>query len=159
MTQVISATDRHAVPCMKQFTSMKNAILILPALVLALLLNGCVSSGLTASSHITNVQITEPNFRVIATNVTGEASSKGIIGMSYGVGIAGTQLALIPLTEERMLYRIAIRNLWTDFESKNGPIANRRLALVNVRYDSESLNLILYTKITTAIVADVVEFE
>lgn len=133
----------------------KNIIIIL----LALAAGGCASTGLTASSHVTNVQLTSPNFKVIATNVQGEASAKGVLGVSYGFGVATSQLAIIPLTEDRMLYRNAIRNFWSNFEAKNGAIAGRRLALVNVRYDSESTNLILFTKVTTIVVADVVEFE
>lgn len=132
---------------------------MLSAFAVVILMNSCASSGLTASSHVTNVQLTNANFKVIATNVTGEASAEAVLGVSYGVGIATTQLSLIPLTDERMLYKNAIKNLWADFETKNGPTANRRLALVNVRYDSEALNLLVYTKVTTAIVADVVEFE
>lgn len=138
---------------------MKKRMFILPAFVVLILMSSCASSGLTASSHVTNVQLTNANFKVIAINVTGEASSEAILGVSYGVGLATTQLSLIPLTDERMLYKNAIKNLWADFETKNGPTGNRRLALVNVRYDSEALNLFVYTKVTTAIVADVVEFE
>lgn len=138
---------------------MKKRIFVLAAFAVLMLMSSCASSGLTASSHVTNVQLTNANFKVIAINVTGEASSEAILGVSYGVGLATTQLSLIPLTDERMLYKNAIKNLWADFETKNGPTGNRRLALVNVRYDSEALNLFVYTKVTTAIVADVVEFE
>ncbi len=128
-------------------------------LSLVLLLGSCASAGLTASSHITNVQLTNPNFRVVATNVSGEATSKGVLGVSYGLGMASVQLAVIPLTENRKLYQSAIRNFWSNFETTHGPVAGKRLALVNVRYDSESLNLFLFTKVTTVVVADVVEFE
>jgi hypothetical protein len=124
-----------------------------------LLLGSCASAGLTASSHITNVQLTNPNFRVVATNVSGEASSKAVLGVSYGLGVASVQLAIIPLTENRKLYQSAIKNFWSNFEASHGPVAGKRLALVNVRYDSESLNLLLFTKVTTVIVADVVEFD
>lgn len=138
---------------------MKHTLFGVTALALTLILNGCASTGLTASSHVTNVQLTNPNFRIIATNVSGEASSKAILGVSYGLGMATTQLALIPITEDRMLYRVAMKNLWSNFATANGSASNRKLALVNVRYDSESLNLILYTKVTTVVVADVVEFQ
>lgn len=126
---------------------------------LSLLFAGCGSTGLTASGHVTNVQLTNPNFRVVATNVSGEASSEAVLGISYGFGMSTTQMALIPLTKDRMLYKTAMRKLWSGFEASNGAIANRRLALVNVRYDSESLNLFFYTKVTTVVVADVVEFQ
>ena len=159
MMHVIFKLHQHTVLAKETFTLMKKTIFILPAFVIAILMSSCASSGLTASSHVTNVQLTNANFKVVAINVTGEASSEAIIGVSYGVGLATTQLSLIPLTDERMLYKNAIRNLWADFETKNGPTGNRKLALVNVRYDSEALNLFLYTKVTTAIVADIVEFE
>lgn len=127
--------------------------------LMAFVLSGCASTGLTTSSHLTNVELREPNFRIVATNVTGEASSEGIFGVSYGLGIATSQIALIPLTDDRMLYKTAIQRLWQNFEAANGSAVNRKLALVNVRYDSESLNLFFYTKVTTVIIADVVEFE
>lgn len=138
---------------------MKKIALILISLTAIIFLNGCASTGLTASSHLTNVQLTNPNFRLIATNISGEATSKGVLGVSYGLGMATTQLALIPLQDDRMLYKTAMKDLWLNFEATNGPVANRRLALVNVRYDSDALNLFFYTSVTTAIVADVVEFE
>jgi hypothetical protein len=58
-----------------------------------------------------------------------------------------------------MLYKTAIQNLWATFEAAHGKAENRRLALVNVRYDSESVNIFFYTKVTTVVVADVVEFQ
>lgn len=133
--------------------------LLIPLAALSLFIGGCASSGLTASSHVTNVQLNTANFRVVATNVAGQSSASGVLGVSFGVGIGTAQLALIPLTEDRLLYKQAISQLWANFEKLNGPVVGRRLALVNVRYDSESLNLVLYTKITAVIVADVVEFQ
>jgi hypothetical protein len=136
---------------------MKKLLISLAAL--SLVAGGCASSGLTASSHVTNVQLNTTNFRVVATNVVGQSSASAVLGVSFGVGIGTAQLALIPITEDRMLYKQSISDLWANFEKTNGPVVGRRLALVNVRYDSESLNLILYTKITSVIVADVVEFQ
>lgn len=139
---------------------MRNISLLTILLVsLGLLFGGCASTGITASSHITNIQLGGPNFRIVSTNVTGEASSRALFGVSYGLGVAATQLALIPLDSERTLYKKAISTLWTTFETENGPVEGRKLALVNVRYDSESINTFFYTKVTTVIVADVVEFE
>ena len=125
----------------------------------SIILHGCGSSGLTASSHLTNVQLATPNFRIVATNVSGQASKEALLGVSFGLGMASTQLALIPLTEDRMLYKKAMQELWANYEAKNGTAANAKVALVNVRYDFESLNLFLYTKITTVVVADIVAFE
>ena len=133
--------------------------LLIRAFSLLLLASGCASSGLTASSHVTNVQLNNPNFRVVATNVTGQASASGALGISVGIGLGTTQIALFPLGGDRALYKQAVKELWSNFEKSNGPVAGRRLALVNVRYDSESINLFVYTRITNVIVADVVEFE
>lgn len=144
--------------CMK-FHLMKKTTLSILVVSFGLLVAGCASTGLTASSHITNVQLTNPNFRIVATNISGEASADGILGVSYGLGLATTQLVIIPLADDRMLYKNAMQNLWANFEKVHGPAANRKLALVNIRYDSESLNLFFYTKVTTAVVADVVEFQ
>ncbi|ELR71897.1 hypothetical protein C900_02136 [Fulvivirga imtechensis AK7] len=108
---------------------------------------------------MTNVELREPNFKIVATNVSGEASSGAVFGVSYGLGMATTQVALIPLSNNRLLYKTAMQNLWNNFESANGKPVDRKLALVNVRYDSESLNLFFYTKVTTVVVADVVEFQ
>lgn len=126
---------------------------------LALYLSGCAATGLSASSHLTDVQLGSANFQLVATNVSGEASASAILGVSYGFGMATTQMALIPLDKDRMLYKRAMENLWSNFEAAHGAAANRRLALVNLRYDSESLNTFFYTRVRTAVVADVVEFQ
>ncbi|HEY9489761.1 MAG TPA: DUF6567 family protein [Chryseosolibacter sp.] len=123
------------------------------------LFGGCASSGLTVSSHLTNVQLGNPNFKVIATSITGEGSSRALLGISVGLGFGTSQLALIPLDKNRLLYGTAMKTLWANFETAHGPVANRRLALINMRYDSDALNLFFYTKLTTVLVADVVEFE
>ena len=57
-----------------------------------------------------------------------------------------------------MIYGDALKNLWDNFRKKHGETKNRDLALVNVRYDTEALNLLVYTKPTVAVRADVVEF-
>jgi len=139
--------------------TMKSYLWIVTLLGAASLLTGCAASGLTASSHLTNVELSDGNYRVVATNITGQASSKGIVGISVGFGMGGSQMSLIPLTEDRMLYKRAMQDLWNNFEERHGAPANRRLALVNVRFDSESLNLLLYTRLNTVIIADVVEFD
>lgn len=124
----------------------------------AYVLTGCASSGLTMSSHLTNVELADDNFRIVATSISGEASSKAILGVSFSIGAGTSQFALIPLTEDRMLYKRAMEQLWENYEERHGDPTRKRLALVNVRFDSESLNLLLYTKVTTVVVADVVEF-
>jgi hypothetical protein len=138
---------------------MKKTLSILSFIVVAALLGGCASTGLTASTHLTNVGLSNNNYRIVATNVSGEASSDGIFGASLGVGMGAAQYSLIPLTPDRTLYKIAMQNLWTNFEAKNGSAVDRTLALTNLRYDSESFNLFFYTKLKVVVIADVVEFK
>jgi len=49
-----------------------------------LLLGGCASSGFTSPSHITNVQLSTPNFHIVETNISGQSSSKALLGLSFG---------------------------------------------------------------------------
>ena len=67
-------------------------------------------------------------------------------------------LALVRVSGTGMIYKEALENLWKNFEATNGAIEGRRLALVNVRYDSDALNLFVYTRPKIMIRADVVEF-
>lgn len=121
-------------------------------------LSGCGSTGLTSSTHLTNVELSEANYVVVATNVSGEASTSALFGMSYGLGMASSQMALIPLSSDRRVITQAMENLWLNFENEYGTAVNRKLALVNMRYDSRTVNTFFYTKVETIIVADVVEF-
>ncbi len=57
-----------------------------------------------------------------------------------------------------MLYKEALENLWKNYETANGPVEGKRLALINVRYDSDALNLIVYTQPKIIVRADIVEF-
>jgi hypothetical protein len=138
---------------------MKKSISILSILAFVSVLGSCASAGLTASTHRTNVGLSSNNYRIVATNVSGEASSEGILGASFGVGMGASQFALIPLTSNRTLYKNAMQNLWANFEAKNGSAVDHTFALVNLRYDSESLNTFFYTKVKIVVIADVVEFK
>jgi hypothetical protein len=134
---------------------MKKLISILFFIVIIFTLGGCLSTGLTTSTHITNVGLSSNNYQIVATSISGEASSNGIIGVSFG----GGQLSIIPLSSNRTLYKNALQNLWANFEAKNGSAVGRTLALTNLRYDSETLNTGFYTKIKIVVIADVVEFK
>jgi hypothetical protein len=138
---------------------MKESISFLLIITIVSMLAGCASTGVTSSSHLTNVGLSDNNYSIVATNVAGEASSEGIFGSSFGVGLGAYQISLIPLTHDRTLYKNAMQNLWASFEAQNGSTTNRTLALVNLRYDSETLNIFIYTKLKVVVVADVVEFK
>ena len=132
------------------------------ALVLLLVsTTGCVTTGSFPSANITNVELAEGNFEIVATDVSGEASAGYLLGLSGGFGLTSSTstLALARVSGEGALYREAIRNLWDNFRAEYGEVEGRDLALVNVRFDTDALNLILYTQPKVSIRADVVEFE
>ena len=131
---------------------------MMAAVSIGLLAGSCVSSGTLASIHTTQVQLSEANYKVVASAVTGEAKSRYIIGVTIGLGMSSHVFALFPLEQERSLYKMAIQNLWKNFEAKHGSVEGRTLALVNLRYDTEGLNLLVYTSPKLTLVADVVEF-
>lgn len=137
---------------MKHFMHLFGFSLVLTTLI------GCTSSGRFSSSNLTNVELSESNFHVIATNVYGEASAGYLLGLSFAGGGEMQTLALISLGGDRMLYKVALENLWHSFEQTNGSIKGRSLALVNVRYDSDALNVLVYTKPKISVRADVIEF-
>ena len=68
-------------------------------------------------------------------------------------------IALIPLGGDRLRYKVALENLWRNFEQTHGSTKGRSLALVNVRFDADALNvLVFYTRPKISVRADVIEF-
>ena len=94
----------------------------------------------------------------MATSVSGEATAGYLLGISFGNGSNQATLALVRVEGEGLLYKEALENLWDNFEQEYGSPEGRQLALVNVRYDTDNLNLLVYTKPKVSIRADIVEF-
>lgn len=129
------------------------------ALAAVLSLTGCATAGLFSSANLTNVELGEGNFRLIATDVSGEAAAEYLLGFSGSVRGELQTVAMYRLSGSGMLYREAIADLWSNFEADHGSTEGRSLALVNVRFDSDATNVLgLYTKSLLSIRADVVEF-
>lgn len=129
-------------------------------LALLPLCTGCMSSGVLQSANLTNVQLSEENYQVVATNVTGEAEAAYLLGFSGSVGQEIRTIALVRLEGSGMLYREAIEELWANFEAEHGEADGRSLALVNLRYDADAWNILgVYTKPRISVRADVVEFQ
>lgn len=122
------------------------------------LLTGCASSGMFPAANLTTVELAEDNFQLIATDVGGEATAAYILGVSAAIGPELRTIALARIDGEPFLARQALADLWRNFEAAHGAVANRRLALVNVRFDTEALNLLLYVRPRMSVRADVVEF-
>lgn len=139
---------------------MKNFATRLLVLAFTVMLTGCLSSGVFNSVNLTNIELSKGNFRLIATNVHGEASAGYLLGFSGAGGSEMRTFAFIRVRGDGLLYKAALENLWRNFERQYGSIEGRRLGLVNVRYDSDALNvLFLYTRPKISIRADVIEFE
>ena len=108
---------------------------------------------------MTNVQLAEANYTVVATDVHGSATAGYLFGVSGGrLGLSSNALALVRVSGDRQLYQAALTDLWRNIESEYGTVEGERLALVNVRYDVDALNLLVYTQPTLTVRADVIEF-
>lgn len=132
-------------------------IIILSILGL-LLITGCTNSGAFLSLNQTSVNLEEGNYSISATNVTGESQAGYILGLSYSTGLTANTLALARVDGTSMLYADALENLWANYEAEYGEVEDGTLALANVRYDADILNLILYTQVKVTVRADIVEF-
>ncbi len=137
---------------------MKGSLQVMSLTLLIFLATGCSSSGQFSSMNLTNVELSENNYRIVATNVSGEATAGYLLGLSFGNGSNQATLALVRVEGEGLLYKEALENLWDNFEQEYGSPEGRQLALVNVRYDTDNLNLLVYTKPKVSIRADIVEF-
>jgi hypothetical protein len=123
------------------------------------ILSGCASSGMHLSSSITNVQLSEANYIIVARSVSGEARAGYILGASFGFGMYTQVVGVARINGERALYKAAMDKLWENFEKIHGNAEGRNLALINLRYDVDVLNLIVYTQPVLTIQADVIEFD
>lgn len=136
---------------------MKNLLCSAIALI-GILFTGCATGGMFPSSHVTDVQLQKNNFTIVARDVTGEAQAEYLFGVSFSMGMASNTFALLRIGGSGMLYKEALEDFWKNYESKYGPVEGKKIALINVRYDSEALNLYVYTRPKVIVRADVVEF-
>jgi hypothetical protein len=126
----------------------------------ALTLTGCATSGIFNSANLTNVELSEGNYRMVATNVAGHSEAGYVLGFSWSYRAEPRTLALFRADGDEMLVSTAMEDLWASFEAEHGRVAGRKLALVNVRFDNDAANYLgLYSQQKVTIRADVVEFE
>ncbi len=136
----------------------RYAILLAVIAVSAMLLTGCSSSGSFIAANVTDVQLQRNNFTIVAQNVTGESQAGYLLGGTFSTGFATNTFAVARVSGSGMLYKEAVENLWKNYEAEHGPAKGKKVALVNVRYDADALNLVIYTQAKLMIRADVVEF-
>jgi len=135
----------------------KSILLLLVPLYLAFL-SGCSTGGSFIANNVTNVELSESNFKIIAENVQGTSEASYIIGFTYSTGNISNTLALVRVGGTAKLYDDAIQNLWSNFKEKYGDTEGRNLVLANIRFDNDMLNLLVYTQTELFITADVIEF-
>jgi hypothetical protein len=121
-------------------------------------LTGCAASGAFMAGNVTDVQLQRNNFKIVAQNVTGESQAGYLFGGTISTGFATNTFALFRVSGSGLLYKEAIESFWKSYESVHGSIEGKHVALINVRYDTDALNLGIYTQAKLSIRADVVEF-
>ena len=135
---------------------MKYLLIVVCAL--AILMTGCANSGMFASSNLTEVQLNKANFKIVQKDVSGEATSGYIFGFSQSLGAASMTFAVAHVSGSQMIYKDALADLWKNAEKTLTTVEGKKLALVNVRYDANVINLAVYTQVTISVRADIVEF-
>lgn len=128
------------------------------SLLLLVLLTGCASSGAFYNANLTEVQLADDNFSVVATGVSGQAEAGYVLGFSASFMTEMQTVALARVEGTGNLYAEALDDLWRNFEAEHGATDGRSLALANVRFDSDALNLLVYTRPRISVRADVIEF-
>lgn len=119
----------------------------------------CVSSGVSRPTTLTNVDLKDSNYRIVATGVSGEASSGMVLGFAAPMGLTSTAIGVARVSGERDLQKAALANLWKNAEAQVGPVKGKNFALINVTNDGTAANWFgLYAEQTVAIRADVIEF-
>jgi hypothetical protein len=133
--------------------------IVISLLLLLIVIPGCYNAGMFASANLTAVSLEAPNYSLKATNVSGEAKAGYLIGLSASSGMGAATLAIARVDGTGLLYKEALENFWQNYTAMHGAVEGKKLGLVNVRYDADILNLLLYTEVKISVRADVVEFE
>ena len=139
---------------------MRKKLFLAVVLVVSLLiLSSCSNNGMFVGLNQTSVELGEANYEIVASNVLGQSQAGYVLGFSAPLGAATNTFAVARVNGTGMLYKEALEDLWKNFEAEHGKIDGRKLALANLRYDSEALNLVVYTEVKVFIRADIIEFK
>jgi len=130
--------------------------LLLP--IILVYFSACTTGGSFLSHNVTNVELSNPKFNIVAKNVEGTSKASYIIGLSFSNGFMANTLALARVGGTAKLYDHAIQNLWNNYEAEYGDPGDKKLVLTNIRIDNDMLNLIVYTQTELFITADIIEF-
>jgi len=127
-------------------------------LIAATVLTSCANSGAFMASHQTSVELGEKNYEIIAHSVTGESTVAYLFGGSFSIGNISRIDGLIRVDGTGEIYSEALNDLWLNFEDEFGSAKGESVALANIRYDSETINVFFYTQLDLTVRADVVRF-
>jgi hypothetical protein len=137
---------------------MKKILISLGSFILLFTLYGCGTTGTFRANNVTNVELSQPNFNIVARNVQGLAMQGFLFGFSVPQGSDVGIFGLIRVSGVENPYDTAVKDLWSKYQEKYGDIEGKKLALVNIRQDTEVLNTFIYTQAKYFISADVIEF-
>lgn len=119
---------------------------------------GCTTGGSFLAQNITNVDLSNANFSIVARNVEGYSKASYLIGFSFSTGNIANTIALFRVGGTAKLYDDAVQNLWANYREKHGSTEGKKLVLANIRYDTDMINLLVYTQTELYMTADVIEF-
>ena len=137
---------------------MKKWKVLLPLLVVAAILSGCANGGAFMSAHQTSVELGESNYEIVAHSVTGQSTVAYVFGGSFSLGPASRIGGIFKVEGTGEVYNEALNDLWKNYESEHGSAQGESVALANVRFDTETINLFFYTNLVLTVRADVVRF-
>ncbi len=137
---------------------MKKIIFSFAIITLFFSISGCGTGGAFNSNIVTSVELSQPNFNIVAKDISGTATQGYLLGFSIFQGSEVSIFGFVKVAGVDKLYDASIKDLWKNYKEKYGDIERKKLALVNVRHDAEILNTVLYTQAKYFITADVVEF-
>ena len=139
---------------------MKSRIIMILVIgTLLVIFSSCTTGGSFLAQNVTNVELSDPGYKFVARNVEGQSKADYLFGISYSTGQMANTLALFRVGGSAKLYDDAIQNLWKKYQDNYGEIDGKKLALINIRYDTDILNLLVYTQTELYINADIVEFK
>jgi len=137
---------------------MKKITVLAISITFITLLSSCGTGGSLQSHHTTNVELSKPNYNIVARNVSGASMQGYILGLSISQGSDVGSFGIAKVSGVEKPFDSALRDLWNNYEEKHGEIEGKKLALINIRHDNEVLNTIIYTQAKYFITADVIEF-
>jgi len=108
-------------------TDVQIAVLILGVVALS----GCTQTGTFTAENLTTVELSEPNYEVVATGVSGTAKAGYLISASFSDGAKSSSIPLFRVSGTGHLYKEAM-GLWADFESEHARWLVDTWALINI---------------------------